>query len=196
MAASVTLVLPAWVEELVVGSGAREPGRLVDDHARMGFVLSLARENVVRGDGGPFGAAVFDVTTGSLVAAGVNLVVASRVPIAHAEVVALAVAGPSLGSFDLGVAGPTELVTSCEPCAMCLGAVPWSGVARVVAGARDEDARSVGFDEGDKPADWAVQLRRRGIDVVADVRRAEATDVLRSYVEAGGYVYNGARGSG
>jgi hypothetical protein len=28
------------------------------------------------------------------------------------------------------------------------GAIPWSGVQRVIAGARDSDARSIGFDEG------------------------------------------------
>jgi tRNA(Arg) A34 adenosine deaminase TadA len=195
MTASVTLVLPAWVEEVVDDRRARVPGRLGDDHARMGFVLALARENVDRGDGGPFAAAIFDVTTGSLVAAGVNLVLASKVPIAHAEVVAIAMAGPSLGSYDLRIAGPTELVTSCEPCAMCLGAVPWSGLSRVVAGARDEDARAVGFDEGDKPGDWAAYLRRRGIEVVVDIRRSESAAVIRGYVEAGGHVYNGARGS-
>ncbi len=191
MTASVTLALPAWVEAV-----AAAVGPLPDADARMEFVLSLARGNSERGDGGPFAAAVFARSTGELVAAGVNLVVPTHVPVAHAEIVALALAGSRLGSHDLRIAGPTELVTSCEPCAMCLGAVPWSGVAAVVAGARDEDARSVGFDEGDKPSGWAEALRRRGIEVLVDVRREEATEVLRAYVLAGGLVYNGTTGGG
>jgi tRNA(Arg) A34 adenosine deaminase TadA len=75
---------------------------------------------------------------------------------------------------------------------MCLGAVPWSGVVRLVCGARDEDARAIGFDEGDKPTDWPDLLRRRGIEVLRDVRRTQAAAVLRAYVEQGGELYNGA----
>jgi tRNA(Arg) A34 adenosine deaminase TadA len=77
---------------------------------------------------------------------------------------------------------------------MCLGALPWSGVARVVTAARDEDARAVGFDEGDKPAGWTASLQVRGIEVVGDVRRAEAAEVLRAYQRLGGLIYNGRTG--
>ena len=48
-----------------------------------------------------------------------------------------------IGHFDLGGPGrpPYELVASTEPCAMCLGAAPWSGgVRHLVCGARDEAA--------------------------------------------------------
>src|SRR5206468_250234 len=100
-------------------------------------------------------------------------------------IVAFALAGQRLGTFDLAAGGPIELVTSCEPCAMCLGAVPWGGVSRLVSGARDEDARAIGFDEGDKPDGWADVLRARGIEVIEDVRRGEAAEVLRSYLRAG-----------
>ena len=83
-----------------------------------------------------------------------------------------------------------ELVTSVEPCAMCLGAVPWSGVRRLVCGARGEDACAIGFDEGAKPADWVRGLESRGIEVQRDVLRAAAVAVLRRYVEEGGVLYN------
>jgi tRNA(Arg) A34 adenosine deaminase TadA len=46
------------------------------------------------------------------------------------------------------------MVVSTEPCALCLGAIPWSGIRRLVCGARDEDARSIGFDEGEKVPYW------------------------------------------
>jgi tRNA(Arg) A34 adenosine deaminase TadA len=78
---------------------------------------------------------------------------------------------------------------------MCLGALPWSGVARVVCGARDADARAVGFDEGDKPADWVEALQARGIEVLVDVEREAAAALLRDYVARGGLVYNGTRRS-
>jgi tRNA(Arg) A34 adenosine deaminase TadA len=157
----------------------------------MGLVLDLAEANIAHG-GGPFAAAVFALGTGELIAGGVNLVVPLCAPIAHAEIVAIALAGQARQTFDLGRRGPVELVTSCEPCAMCLGAVPWSGVKRVVAGARDADARAVGFDEGDKPADWADSLRRRGVEVFTDVLRDRASAVLQSYAGMGGPIYNGS----
>ena len=72
---------------------------------------------------------------------------------------------------------------------MCLGALAWAGIRGLVCGARDEDARVVGFDEGDKPADWPWLLERRGIDVTRDVHRDEAAAVLRRYVANGGRIY-------
>ena len=92
----------------------------------------------------------------------------------------MSLAQKSLGSFDLGAPGlpACELVTSVEPCAMCAGAVLWSGVRRLVCGASSDDARAIGFDEGPKHPDWASELRRRGIEVVEGVLRAEAVAVL------------------
>ena len=185
---SLTLSLPDAVADVVAS-----PGKTSTVEDRMGLVLRLAAANVADG-GGPFAAAVFNMGSGELIAGGVNMVVPASIPIAHAEIVALALAGQRLGTFDLTVHGPVELVTSCEPCAMCLGAVPWGGISRVVSAARDEDARAIGFDEGDKPTAWAESLRRRGIEVLEDVRREEASDVLRSYVRAGGPIYNGTGG--
>jgi len=181
------LRLPDWVAEL----GDLDGLVLPDVEDRMRFVVDLARRNVAEGTGGPFGAAIFERATGRLVAPGVNRVVPARSATAHAEIVAISLAGQVLGTFDLGAGGPTELVTSVEPCAMCLGAVPWSGVTAVICGARDEDARAVGFDEGDKPAGWIAALGRRDIGVVRDVMRREAAAVLEDYAAAGGVIYNG-----
>jgi tRNA(Arg) A34 adenosine deaminase TadA len=162
----------------------------------MELVIQLAESNVRRGSGGPFAAAVFDLEDRALVAVGVNLVVASGFSVAHAEVVALSLAQQRTGGFDLG-AGPAsrELVTSTEPCAMCLGAICWSGVRQVVCGARGEDARQIGFDEGPKPADWASGLERRGIAVTRDVMRERAAQVLRSYRDGAGPIYNARAGT-
>ena len=165
---------------------------------RMGLAVELSRRNIVNGTGGPFGAAVFDLTTFRPLALGVNLVVSTASAAAHAEVVAVCLAGQRMGTFDLtaGAGGPTELATSCAPCAMCLGAIPWSGVSSVLIAAREEDARSVGFDEGNRPADWVEGLERRGISVIQDVLREEAVAVLRGYLEGGGFIYNSTRTEG
>ena len=158
----------------------------------MGFVVTLASMNVAHGTGGPFGAAVFEIRSGRLVAIGMNLVVSTHCSLAHAELVALANAQRAVGDFDLGASGMPEheLVTSSEPCAMCFGAIPWTGIRRVMCGARASDAEAIGFDEGPKPKAWIAALRQRGITVVRDVGRAAAVTVLQQYQKSGGTIYN------
>ena len=172
----VALRLPDWVGETL----ADRVYPTVED--RMRLAVELSRLNVRHGTGGPFGAAIFERETGELLAPGVNLVVGSNCSVAHAEMVAIMVAQQTIEDFDLGGEDrpPYELVASTEPCAMCLGATPWSGVRCLVCGARDEDASAIGFDEGEKPAGWVTALERRGITVVRDVLREEAASVLTS----------------
>jgi len=158
----------------------------------MQFVVMLASMNVANGTGGPFAAAVFETQSGKLVAIGMNLVVSTHCSLAHAELVALANAQQAVQNFDLGASGMPEheLVTSSEPCAMCFGAIPWSGVRRVLCGARASDAEAIGFDEGPKPKAWMAALQKRGITVVRDLCRAEAVAVLQRYKNSGGIIYN------
>mgnify|MGYP001822951092 CR=1 FL=1 len=180
---------PEWLGPLL----RAWPDRFADTTEAMGLAIALARENARQG-GGPFGALVLEGASGRLVSAGVNRVLASHCAVAHAELVALSIAQQGLGTADLGAAlpGGCTLVSSAEPCAMCLGAIPWAGVTRLVCGARDRDVRATGFDEGDKPADWPAALARRGIHSIRDCRRAEAVAVLRRYADAGGIIYGPA----
>ncbi|MEO1366955.1 MAG: nucleoside deaminase, partial [Acidobacteriota bacterium] len=135
---------------------------------------------------------VFDAE-GRVIAPGVNLVVPAGASIAHAEVVALAIAQQVVGDYDLGRGErDLHLFTSTEPCAQCFGAVPWSGVKRLVCGAATEDAEAIGFDEGPKPERWREALETRGIAVTCGVLRRDAADVLRAYADGGGPIYNGA----
>lgn len=184
---SFTCTLPSWVEDIV---DFERPYPGAED--KMSLVIDLASRNVAERHGGPFGAAVFDATTHHLVGPGVNLVIPAQNPTAHAEIVAMGISGARLGQYDLGANGarPTCLVTSTEPCAMCLGATPWSGVSTLIVGARDQDARAIGFDEGSKPDDWVTSLESRGISVQLDVLREQAADVLRRYMSTGGEIYN------
>ena len=182
------LELPNWLKALT-----DERGRQAFDsvESRMRFVIELAKLNIEHKTGGPFGAAIFEGNSGKLLAPGVNLVEPANCSIAHAEMVAIALAQQTIGSYDLGQGGTIcELVTSTEPCAMCLGAIPWSGVRRVVCGARGEDACAIGFDEGAKPADWIGELNSRSIEVTRDVLRDEAKAILNEYQTTGGQIYN------
>lgn len=183
---SAQILLPDWWSDAVGDHVV-----VTSPDAQMAFAIGLAERNVNAQTGGPFGSAIFHTDSGRLIAAGVNLVVAASMATAHAEMVAIAMAGIAIGNHDLASIGDTQLVATTEPCAMCLGALGWSGVTSAVFGARDEDARAVGFDEGTKPADWPEALNAAGIAVTRDVRRWEAATVLQRYAESGGMIYNG-----
>ncbi|HSK20509.1 MAG TPA: nucleoside deaminase [Longimicrobiales bacterium] len=182
----IRIACPDWVEEAVDWDATYG-----DDEARMRVALACARENVLRDTGGPFGAAVFN-DAGRLVAVGVNLVVPLNNSSLHAEIVAFMMAQAALGSFTLGSSDLSahEIHTSCEPCAMCLGAVLWSGVRRVVWSATRADADRISFDEGPVFAASYDYLRARGIEFRGGVLRAEGQGVLNLYGERGGTIYN------
>lgn len=182
--------LPAWVSESV---DFTQP--YVTDEERMRLAIRLARENVERGTGGPFGAAVFERESGLLVSVGVNSVVRLNNCTLHAEMVAFQLAQKRVVSFTLaGDGSPAQshdLFTSCAPCAMCLGAALWSGVSRLVYAAGREDAERIDFDEGPVFAESYAYLEARGVEIVRELLRAEACEVLQLYRERGGEVYNG-----
>jgi len=185
---SYTVKLPQWVYDILPGSDTV----YTRAEERMELAIMLAANNVMN-NGGPFGAAVFERYSGRLVAPGINLVLQTNCSVVHAEIVAIILAQQQVANFDLGAEGLPgyELVSTTEPCAMCLGAIPWSGISSLVCGARDEDARSIGFDEGDKAADWPQKLQSRTIAVTRDILRDKAKAVLQQYVDAGGIIYNG-----
>ena len=179
-----SLILPEWVDRFLT-----ERGRAWStEQEGMQLAIDLAQQNIQEQTGGPFGAAVFD-SAGTLISVGINLVLSTRVSLWHAEMVALALAQKSLGTQDLSQKGDYVLVSSCEPCAMCLGAIPWSGIRRLICGASDADARAVGFDEGAKPENWHKALEQRSIRVQTGLLAEPARRVLQEYQRSGGIIY-------
>jgi tRNA(Arg) A34 adenosine deaminase TadA len=104
--------------------------------------IELARDGVRKGLGGPFGAVV--VKNGQIIGRGQNRVTSSNDPTAHAEIVAIRDACRRLGSFRLE---DGEIYTSCEPCPMCLAAIHWARLGRIIYGADRRDAAAIGFDD-------------------------------------------------
>jgi len=189
----VLLTLPVWLEKQLDAESPVFP----DPEARMRWVIGLSLHNVEFRSGGPFAAAVFERETGRLLGAGVNRVEPLNCSPAHAEIMAIARAQKQDGHWDLGhdAARPTELVASAQPCLMCLGAVLWSGVTRLVYGASAADVTSIlGFDEGPLPDAWRQELQKRGITVEGERLRGEAVAVLDLYKRKSGTVYNSRKG--
>jgi tRNA(Arg) A34 adenosine deaminase TadA len=192
-ARGVLLTMPAWLDEITSGKDIVIP----DPEERMRWIIGLSRRNVEQASGGPFAAGVFAANSGRLLAAGVNRVEPLSLSPAHAEIMAIAFAQKHLQTWDLGhdAAIPTELVTSSQPCLMCLGAILWSGVTNLRYAAAAVDVSAIlGFDEGPLPADWPGELLKRGIKVESGSARGEAVAVLELYKKKRGTIYNSRKG--
>jgi len=192
-AAQIILDSPEWLPTWIDSHGDSYP----DISARMHLAIELSALNIEHQTGGPFGAVIFDCASFQLISAGVNRVLPCSASIAHAEIMAITAAQQQRGSFDLSARDlpSCELVSSCEPCAMCFGAVPWSGVRQLVCAARDADARAIGFDEGPKLPNWKNALQERGITVETDICRGDAVKILQHYAANNGLIYNARHGS-
>ncbi|NCC04560.1 MAG: nucleoside deaminase [Proteobacteria bacterium] len=163
----------------------------------MATVIEFSRRNFQRNTGGPFAAGIFERDSGRVVVIGVNRVMPFQCSSAHAEVMAISLAQKLLGVYDLGAPGlpAYQLVVNWRPCAMCFGAVLWSGVrSLVIAGEGPELEKITGFDEGPIHPDWRAELSRRGIEVVEDVLRAEALEAYREFAASQSFVYNARLG--
>ena len=158
------------------------------DEAIMEGLQARLAERIAKGDGcGPFIAAIAD-GEGNIVAEAANSVVISGQSHCHAEVNAIALAERKLGTWNLSGRGLT-LYASSEPCMMCLGAILWCGIERVVYGTSTPAVeRITGFDEGIKPS-WCEEFAKRGIEVVGPLLEDVGEKVLEDYVRRGGITY-------
>ena len=189
-----TISLPDWAEAEL----AKAPEFLPQVEDRMALVIRFARLNFQNATGGPFAAGIFERGTGKLVMVGVNRVVPTCCSSAHGEVVALGLAQKKLGTFDLGGPGlpEHEIVINWNTCAMCYGAVLWSGIRSVViAGSGPEMEEITGFDEGPLHPDWRGEYARRGIEFREGVLQEEALEAFREFAASGSPVYNGRGGA-
>ena len=112
-----------------------------DDRSLLKHAIRLAAEGINNGSG-PFGAVISK--NREIISESTNRVVLSHDPTAHAEILAIRKASALLKSHDLS---ECVIYTSCEPCPMCLGAIYWSGIKKVVYAAESLDAAKSGFND-------------------------------------------------
>jgi tRNA(Arg) A34 adenosine deaminase TadA len=189
-----SLGLPDWA----VAELQELPECLPTLQSRMAAVIRFARLNFQRQTGGPFAAGIFERDSGRLLVIGVNRVMPLNCSSAHAEIIALSLAQQQLGVYDLGGPGlpAHQLVVNWSPCAMCFGAVLWSGIrSLVIAGAGPELEQITGFDEGPMPEKWREELERRGIALIEDILHEEALTDFRTFAASGSVVYNARQGT-
>jgi guanine deaminase len=132
----------------------------MDDTERyLDEAISLASANMDQG-GRPFGAVV--VKDGAVIATGVNEILASNDPTAHAELTALRAASQALASPNL--AGCT-VYASGHPCPMCLAAMRLAGVSRVFYAHSNEEAAPYGLSTAALYAELAKPLSEQSMPV-------------------------------
>lgn len=103
--------------------------------------VEIARQGIIKG-GGPFGAVV--VKDNKIISEAFNRVVLDRDPTAHAEILAIRKASVVLKSHHIT---NCTIYASCEPCPMCLGAIYWAGIKKVIYASDRSDAEKAGFSD-------------------------------------------------
>jgi tRNA(Arg) A34 adenosine deaminase TadA len=147
----------------------------MDDLTFLRQAIELAEVHALGGTAGPFGAVV--VRAGEVVGRGWNRVVEEEDPTAHAEVLAIRDAAKRLGTHVLD---DCIVYSSCEPCPMCLAAIYWARIPRVVFASRGEDAAEVGFDDTLIARELGLDWQDRSIESCQALRE-EAREVLRRW---------------
>jgi tRNA(Arg) A34 adenosine deaminase TadA len=190
-----TLAMPEWCGSIA----GTLPAAMERIDERVALVIRLSRLNIEHDTGGPFAAGVFESKTGKIISLGVNRVMPFNCSCAHAEIMAISLAQKALGTYDLGGKSMVshDLIVNWLPCAMCFGALLWSGAKRlIIAGHGPELERLTGFDEGPRPDNWEKELTARGIEVISGILRDEALAVFRKFQETGKTVYNARQDKG
>ena len=149
---------------------------MIDDERHMRWAIELAGNTPAR----PFAAVVVDRRTGEVMAEGWNR--AEENPLLHGEMVALTALAARRPRPD---GRHLVLYATAEPCPMCMGAVLWADVGRVVFGTSIRLLLDTGWRQIDIPA--AVVTGRAvglGCEVVGGVLAAETDELFLSVCRA------------
>lgn len=139
-------------------------------NANMHVAITEAREGILKGHGGPFGAVI--VKNGEIIAKGHNHVVEYNDPTCHGEIDAIRKACSKLGTFDLT---GCELYTTGYPCPMCACAILWANIDKVYYGCNTTDTEVIGFR--DKEFEESIPER------VSDWQEMDRDECLKLYEE-------------
>ena len=130
--------------------------------------IAVCEKGIKMGES-PFGAVIAS-RNGDVVCAAHNTVRSTRDATAHAEINAIREACRRLGSIDLS---GHLIVSTCEPCPMCAGAIHWARLDAVVYGAAIEDAVRAGFHELSMPCRALYQWGHSAVRIHVGIMQSE-----------------------
>ena len=138
--------------------------------------IELAHANVACG-GRPFGAVV--VQDGEILATGVNDVISTNDPTAHAELMAIRAASQKLGSPNL--AGCTVFASG-HPCPMCMAAMRLAGVTEITYAYSNDDGAPYGLSTAAIYADLAKPFSEQSMKITyLPVRLESRVDLYEAW---------------
>jgi tRNA(Arg) A34 adenosine deaminase TadA len=149
------------------------------DEDYMRLAVQKTQEGIAAGQS-PFGSVI--VRAGEVVAATHNTVWRDGDPTAHAEVNCIRRAASVLKTIFLH--GCT-LYSTTEPCPMCLAAIHWAKIDRVVFGATIADAAAAGFCELYVDAQVLAEMGRSPLKVESGLLRADCAALFDQWKKAG-----------
>jgi guanine deaminase len=145
----------------------------------MTLAIRKAQDGIELGQS-PFGSAI--VQGDRVIAATHNTVWRDTDPTAHAEVNCIRAAAQALKTIFLY--GCT-LYSTTEPCPMCLSAIHWAKIDRVVYGAAIADAAAAGFCELYVDAKLLAEMGKSPLKVESGLLREECADLFSQWLKSG-----------
>ncbi len=149
----------------------------MNDEEYMNIAIELSEKGEY-----PYGAII--VRDGKIIGRSDAEVPIANTAISHAELRAIEDAMGKMGGHLCAEGGHgATIYSSCEPCAMCMGAILYTGISRLVYGATLEDSAECVNDILVNSEDVANACRNRTIEIVPEVLHDEAKQVLNKWKE-------------
>lgn len=145
----------------------------------MSLAITKARDGIAAGQS-PFGAVI--VRGPEVVAVTHNTVWLTTDPTAHAEVNCIRAAASALKLIDLS---GCDMYSTCEPCPMCLAAIHWAKIDRVVYGATIADAATAGFCELHVDAKVLAEMGKSPLKVESGLLQKECAGLFELWKKTG-----------
>lgn len=141
----------------------------------MRLAIEEAKKNLLRMDGGPFGACI--VKSGKVLAVARNMVLKKDAS-CHAEVNAIRKASEKLKTYDLS---GCIIYSTTEPCPMCFSAIHWAGIDSVIFGTCITDAKKIGFNELSVSAKKMKFLGKSRVKIVPKFLIKECQNLFKAW---------------
>lgn len=148
------------------------------DHRWMDVALAEAEAAAARGEV-PVGAVLVGPNPGEMLASAGNMIVETKDPTAHAEMLVIRSAAKRLGNERL--IGATLYVTL-EPCTMCAGAISFARIKRLVYAASDPKGGAVAH--GPKFFEQPTCHHRPEVARIDGDTEAKASAILKDFFRA------------
>lgn len=146
-----------------------------DDEKFIDIAIELSKKSIY-----PYGAII--VKNGEIIGRSDVDVPVSKTVFSHAELRAIENAMEHIGGHLCAEGGKgCTIYSSCEPCAMCMGAILYTGIERLVYAGTLEDSKECVNEIIVKAEDVADVCKNRKIEIIKELHRDKAVEVLKNW---------------